>query len=199
MAPIPVLRTLLGQTDIIVVGVLLPARDVGIYVAARQLALFAGFGLTAWNSVVGPAIGPAAANGTLPELAVRLRSGTRRVAGAALLLLVVYGVAGEWILAIFGSEFTAGWTILLILTAAQVVNTGVGPVALVLSLTRAQRYVVRAFAVGAVVTAVLLAVLVPLAGAAGAAGAVLASTVLWNMLLLRDLSRLHDISTSALG
>jgi O-antigen/teichoic acid export membrane protein len=105
------------------------------------------------------------------------------------------------IMRIFGHEFEAGWSILVVGTCGQLVNCAVGSVGYLLLMSGNQRRLIRVQAVMAVVMVILSVQLVPLWGALGAAVAAAitnAGTNAWNLLEVRKALKLSPYNRSYL-
>jgi O-antigen/teichoic acid export membrane protein len=90
---------------------------------------------------------------------------------------------GRWVLLIFGKDFTGGNTALAILSAGQLVNVGMGSVALLLNMTGHERDTARGVGIAALANIILNAALIPLWNINGAAAASAISLAIWNILL----------------
>ncbi len=119
---------LVGQLDLLVVGALGNERDLFLYAAPFRLALLIGLPLVAVNQAVSPLI----AGWHAQAMRQRIQQTLQATAGLALigagLIGVVYLVAGHWILeTLFGSaRYANGWSVLMILTVGQIIQTYAG-------------------------------------------------------------------------
>ncbi|MFQ5536395.1 MAG: lipopolysaccharide biosynthesis protein [Gemmatimonadota bacterium] len=178
------LNALLGQTDTLILGALLPTDQVGLFSVARRIAALLAFGLLAVNAAVAPGFARLHRDGTPEALSRLVRRAARLSTAATLPLALVLLLAGRWVLGWFGPEFPAAYPVLAILCAAQVVNAACGPVALLLSLTGHARETARVMAAGLVLLAAGVAWAAPrfgIVGAAAVSGTVLAG---WNLSLV---------------
>jgi O-antigen/teichoic acid export membrane protein len=112
--------------------------------------------------------------------------------------LVLAALWGENLLAIFGPEFAAGKTPLLILLACQLVRALFGPSAMLLTVIGAQRQNAALAIAALIVLAGANLVLVPLYGVLGAAIAVSIATLFWLVACAIVLGRLSGLRTDAL-
>lgn len=173
---------------VLVLGAFASEAEAGIYRVAAQFALLLAIVLQAVETGMSPQFAALQAKRELHSVA----SAAHRMVG---LLLIVGGVPSlvvlvfaEPLLAIFGSEFTAGTTALRILMAAQVALLAMGPVGSVLLMTGLGRLSLWNSIAGASIVLVLSLLLIPaygLEGAAAAAGitivfrAVAATMIVW--------------------
>ncbi|HET6468243.1 MAG TPA: oligosaccharide flippase family protein [Geminicoccaceae bacterium] len=179
----PVFYFLLFETDIIALGILAGPYEVGIYQVARRLAELATFCSGAVSAVCLPRLAQAHAERDTARLQATVDSmymlgvGSTALVGAALLVL------GPWGLALFGPEFAAGYSVLLVLTVGRVLAVLVGPTSDLLLMTGHHRrlgYVNLAVALGNIA---LNLVLVPRLGGLGAAIATSTAAVGWTLWL----------------
>lgn len=117
----------LANLDTLSIAAVFGPDIAGLYFAAARTASLPSFALNAANTVLGPRIARA------PEIA-DLRKSALFGALPAIAAFVVFCVAGERILALFGERFTEMLPVLLILSLGQVVNGAAGPAGLILNL-----------------------------------------------------------------
>jgi O-antigen/teichoic acid export membrane protein len=87
-------------------------------------------------------------------------------------------------MAVFGDEFVSGWPVIVVIAAAQLFSSSVGPTARVLVMTGRQRIVVLSTVGSAVAAVTLNLILVPRFGIFGAAAATAVAVVLANVVTL---------------
>lgn len=184
----------LRSADVLVVGVLLGARDAGILGVAARLASVVGFVTPALNSVAAPAMAGLHARGDRAGMrrlaAVVGRAATASGGIAAGLLLI----GGGWMLGLFGPGFEEGLVALLLLVAGQLVVAVHASAGFVLTMSGREAEAGRTILGAAVVHVALLLVLVPVAGLSGAALATLLSVAARNVLLDRLVRRHLGVS-----
>jgi O-antigen/teichoic acid export membrane protein len=172
------------KVDILMLGVLASASEVGTYYVAVQGAALVSFPLTACNIVLAPYIAQLHALDDFKRLQRLLTMCTLAVSVASAAAALVLIVAGRWLLAnLFGPSFADGYPALVILAIGQLLSTWTGSVGLFLSMTGHERDTLKGIIVAAVLNAVLCLVLIPLLGIVGAAIAGAVSTAVWNILL----------------
>ena len=187
-----------NQMDIVLLGVLKPASEVGIYRVAWQVSLPVMFALTAVNLVAGPHFARAYHAGARDQLQ-RLATWSARVAvAAALPTAAVLILFGRPLLAyVFGDEFAAGGTALALLCVGQLCNAVAGSVGTVLNMTGHERDTVIGVGIAAATNLVLNLILIPLLGIEGAALATMTSMIVWNGILFTRVRRKLGIVTTA--
>jgi O-antigen/teichoic acid export membrane protein len=108
----------------------------------------------------------------------------------ALAFFLLTGLLAQDIMAIFGPMFVSGWPVIVVIAAAQLFNSSVGPAARVLAMTGHQRVVMFATLGSATSAVALNLLLVPLFGIFGAAVGTAAALVLLNAITLLFVHRL---------
>jgi O-antigen/teichoic acid export membrane protein len=177
------MRLLLGQADILLVGVLIGTTEAGIYTAASRLSHLITFGQNAANGIVAPMISELHSQGEKAKLQrlVTLSSWASTAFALAAAALLVLG--GKLLLSLFGKDFVGSWTVLAILAAGQVVNAASGPVGYLLNMTGHQDANARilAWTVGLNIALAIPAILLwGAAGASAATGLLIAIKNLWT-------------------
>ncbi len=109
-------------------------------------------------------------------------------------------IFSRWILlTVFGADFVSGATALAILSAAQIINAGMGSVGLLLVMTGHERDTATGVGIAAVMNVALNALLIPVWGIEGAAIATAISVATWNILLAVWVYQRLGIYTTAAG
>lgn len=172
------------NTDVLMLGAMTTAEDVGVYNVVAQGGMLVSFSLAAFNTVLSPNIARLHAQGAHDKMQRLLTLSTAGMTLVAALTALVLIVAGEWLLQqIFGGAFVRGYSALCILALAQLFNAAMGSVGLFLSMTGYEQETLRAISLSAVCNVILNALLIPEFGLAGAASATAISVVLWNVIL----------------
>lgn len=179
-------------TDILMLGLFKPAATVGQYQAASQTTKMLGFFLFAVNSIF-----PSLTADLYQHDRERLRNiyvtVTKWVTYFTLFGFMFFIFFAEEILLIFGREFIRGRPALLILGAATVITTSVGPVGYLLSMSEYERLELVNTASAAVVNIVLNFVLIQEFGLLGAALATATSLTLLNLVRVVETWKLIGI------
>lgn len=113
-------------TDTFMLGHFRSAIDVGIYRAAAQTALLLTFALGAFNSIFSPIISDLYNKGEIGTLAEIFSIVSKWVFYLSFLLYLVIISTPKQILKVFSPEFVLGWSPLLILAFANLVNSSMG-------------------------------------------------------------------------
>ncbi|HEY3396376.1 MAG TPA: flippase [Armatimonadota bacterium] len=176
--------TSLGQADVVTVGRMLAAHEVGIYAAAARLAAMGTLALLALNQITGPVISRLHHQGRVPELNTLLKSFTRLcLAFSVPVLALLIGMPGP-MMGLLGHRFVEGQEALQIVCLGVLLNVATGSVGVVLMMTGRQ-WLAFATNVGSVGLLVgMIWWLTPIYGVTGAAMGLSLSTAIANLVRL---------------
>jgi O-antigen/teichoic acid export membrane protein len=165
----------------LVLGYFLPSANVGVYNVVTLLASLATLFTFSFNAIFSPIIADVYHRGNVALMESLLHAITRWIVLLTLPLFTWLLVSGEGVLSIFGGEFVRGYVALVMLAAAQLVDSTAGSVSSCLAMTKYQRFNVYNILIMAAVSVGLNIYLVPRMGIAGAAVATGAAVVLVNV------------------
>jgi O-antigen/teichoic acid export membrane protein len=194
MLGIGFLEFVMSQVDRVALGYYRGTRELGIYSVATAVVVYVALALTSLNQIFAPTIADLHTRGERALLARLFQSLTKWVMGLTLPLAVVVIIFARPLMRIFGHDFEIGWPILIIGTAGQLVNCGVGSVGYLLLMSGHEKRVIRVQVVMAAVMAALSAALVPLWGVVGAAVASAVTNVGMNLGYLLEVRRTLGLS-----
>ncbi|MFF2483242.1 flippase [Paenibacillus sp. NPDC058071] len=190
---------ILGQLNVLMIGLLQGETASGIFSVAVRLATLVAFMLTAVNMTASPLISETYAKGDM-KLLQQVCTSTGRVgfyfAAVVGLFFVLFG---RWTLGLFGTEFVAAYPAMLILVFGQVFNAYCGQNGIVATMTGGQNALTKILIVAAIVNAVLNVLLIPTIGMAGGAVAATASMMVWNIGAVLLVRRKPGVQTLAWG
>lgn len=198
-AGVLVLEFLMGQIDKIALGYYLDTRSVGIYSVAAAVVAYETLILSSVNQVFSPMIADLHSRGETAMLGRLYQSLTKWVFGVTFPLAITVMIYAHPILRMFGHDFEAGWPILLIGTIGQLVNCGVGSVALLLMMSGNQRRLLRVQTTMTGIMTVSNIALIPIWGIVGAAVASAITNIglnAWNFLGVRRVLGLSPFNRS---
>jgi len=194
------MSTVFGQTDVLMLGMILGVKPVGIYSVADRAADFVTFFLMA----AVPALAPTIASLYAAKDMKQLQRLVTKVAQLTLLAslpvavgLIVFG--GRLLGALYGPDFVRGQTALSILSVGQLINVGAGPVANLLAMTGYERDAAWSLGFATILNIVLNMTLIPHWGLEGAAIAAATSLSLLNVLLSALVYKRIGLHSTALG
>jgi O-antigen/teichoic acid export membrane protein len=173
----------LSQTDIVMVGAILGAKEAGLYTAASKTALAVSLVLISVNAIAAPMFASLFAQQRMGELASLATRVANWVFWPTLGISILLAVAAKPVLALFGSGFSSASGILIVLLVGQLINAAAGSVGYLMTLTGHQREAAWVFGSVALVHVALNALAITAIGAIGAALATTISLSLWNVWL----------------
>lgn len=191
------IRLIDSQIAILFLGVLSTDENVGLFKVAVTGASLIAFGLTAVNMALAPQIARLYHDGELQKLQRLLTLCVRGVMLVTLPVAVIFTLFGDVLISfLFGKEFVSSTTALTILVIGQVINCGVGSVALVLNMIGHERKTVLSAVVAIILNAFFSYILIPQYGINGAAFGYVLSLASWNLLLLFLVKKHSGLNTS---
>jgi O-antigen/teichoic acid export membrane protein len=159
----------ISWADVLILGMFRPEAEVGLYGVASRLAMLTSFIILAVNNVTGPRFAAFHDQGDLAGLAQLAVRTTRLTLAVAAPLLALFVLAPHWVLSLFGHDFAAGSSVLVILAIGQFINVVGGSVGQVLIMTGHGRTLRNLSAVNFAFCVALNLILIPTYGAIGAA------------------------------
>lgn len=171
-------------TALIVLGIFTSAGEVGIYDVASRTATLSALVLISFGGIFSPMISSLHQQGLTSDLGYLYKDVSRWAFTGALVFFLITALLAKDVMAFFGEDFVVGWPVIVIVAAAQLFNSSVGPTARVLAMTGRQRMVMTATISSAVVAVVANLLLVPDFGILGAAIATAVALIVSNTLSL---------------
>ena len=168
--------------DKFMLGYMLDSKAVGIYTVAIFVSNFSSFALDAVNGIFAPMIAQLYGAGKIEDLDYLYKKATRCV---MIVNLAIFSMAVNFpseIMLLAGKEFDAGGKVLQVLVLGQVVNSGVGSVGYLNSMTGHTKINLLTSIIAMVVNLCLNVLLIPDYGMIGAAAASAVSVALSNLL-----------------
>ena len=194
------IQVLNSNLDVIMLGALRESAEAGVYKVAANTSMLAGLGLLAMNQIITPRIAACHKRGDLAAMQTVIRQGGSISLGVACAVALVLFLAGGWFLgAAFGSAYASGYSVLVVLTAGQLLIATFGLTIPILNMTGHERDTLRAMIVACIVNVVLNAALIPPLGGVGAAIATGATTVCWSGVLLWRVRQRLGINPTVFG
>jgi O-antigen/teichoic acid export membrane protein len=170
-------------TATISLGIWSTNADVGIYGAASRIVILLNFIIEAVNSIASPKFSALHQQGDMRALRALTKSSTKLLIIAATPAFAVFFLIPDKIIGIFGSEFTSGATVIMILAAGQLVNIITGPAGNVLMMCGYERLVRNAVVISALICITISLLLIPQMGMIGAAIANSVTVVIENLII----------------
>lgn len=190
---------LFKRVDVFMVGIFLAAADVGIYNVAVLLATVLAMPLVGINQLFPPVASRLHSNGATDELESVYTTVTRWSITASAILALPVVIYRTEVLALFGPEFVAGTTVVILFVAGQLFNAAAGPANDLLTMTNHQYLVMVNHVVFGGLNVVLNYILIlefGLVGAALATASVLAALNVLRVVQVWYLEGLFAYSTT---
>src|SRR5919112_2686088 len=167
-------------TAVVVLGIFEPVPTVGVYSAAARTAALSSLILISFAGVFSPLAAGLYRQDRIGELGRLYADVSRWAFTGALAFFLVTALLSRDVMLFFGREFAHGWPVVVVISAAQLFNSSVGPTARLLAMTGHQKAVMVSTVGSAVAAVALNLLLVPPYGVAGAAAATAAALVFAN-------------------
>lgn len=191
---------LISRADLIILGTLRGAHDVGIYAVAARAAEFVPFFLVAANTVIAPRIAHLFHKGDLALLQRLLTGATRRAFTLSIPVALFFIIAARSLLSyLYGADYAEGAAVLQILASALLIVVASGPVGTILNMTGYERLAAFGVGLSVLLSVALNAALIPMYGIKGAAIATGISLVFRNILLWHWVRSRLGLRPSVLG
>lgn len=185
--------------NVILVGFLAGPAAAGVYFAAERLARLARIPKLVVSLVNQQSMAAAHATGKVRDLQLLATQSAHGSLWPTLVLglgLIFFAVP---LLQMFGREFTAASTVLIILVASGIINVFTGPTQDILVMTGHQQRIPRVMILSAIAHVTALSLLVPSYGAVGAACASVISSLFSQIWLMYLAYRETGVHTTVLG
>lgn len=193
------IQALNAQAGTILTGALAGSEATGVFSISVRISSLLQFLLVAMVPALMPTIASLYEQERLGSLQSLLTKAARVTLFASLPFVVIVFLFAEWILGVFGDDFTAGVWPLRLLCLGQLVNVATGFAGTVLIMIGDSASVVKAAAASSMLNIGLCASLIPLLDVSGAAIAGGFSVIVMNALTAYLLWRRSRIYTPALG
>ncbi len=173
--------TVQQQTDIVMIGALLGAEEAGLYTVAQRIAMLAGFVLMAANYIVSSRISALHASCEKTALQKLLTQCALLIFFGTIAITAFAALFAEFLLGLFGQEFTASSNALYLLLAGQVVTALAGPVGNLMVMTDYHRQAMYILSFTVAFNIAANYVLIGMFGIEGSAMATAVTSVLWSL------------------
>lgn len=176
-----------------VIGILATATEVGIYNTAARTGYLSAIVLVGFSGIFNPVVSSLYSRGLLDDLGSLYQDVCRWIFVGSLALFLPTVLLARDIMAVFGPEFIVGWPVMVLISAAQLFSSSVGPTNRILAMTGNQRVFLLTILVSTMISLGGSVVLVPPYGAMGAAIATATGVVLFNVASVLFVRRLLGV------
>lgn len=175
------LMLIMGWTDTIMIGMFIDDSSVGVYSVALKVATITSITLMAINSMSAPKFAEFYAKNDMVSLQNVVNHVSKLIFWTSLPILLICVIFPEFILGVFGGEFTNGTWALIILCIGQFVNAVSGSVGYILQMTGQEKVFQKIIGISLALNIVLNYWFIPIYGIEGAAIASSISMIFWNL------------------
>jgi O-antigen/teichoic acid export membrane protein len=181
-----------GWIVVLMLGALSSAESVGIFNAAIRTATLSTLVLSAFTTVFSAMVSNLFGRGELEDLDLLYRDVSRWTFTGSFVIFMLTVLLAKDVMAIFGPAFVAGWAVMIVVAAGQLINSSTGPSGRILAMTGYQRVVMWTTSGSTFVSLALSYVLIRYFGMGmmGAGVAVATGMVVSNALGLFQVKRL---------
>ena len=176
-------------TDTIMIGYYSDESQVGVYRLAFKVANLVTFTQFAISSIAAPMFSSFFAKNDLAgmkKITKNIGYMNLAISTPIFILLMIFP---SFVLDCFGEEFSTGVAPLIVLATGQIINAICGPVMYILTMTGKEKKARNIMIVASVINLALNVYLIPIYGIIGAAYATAISTVVWNVLAVRQIKK----------
>ncbi len=194
-------QIVLGQADIVMLGAMRGAHEVGLYAAANRLASLLIFVMMASNMILMPVMSRLYANAEMKHLQRILTRAVR----LSFFIILPFGIAlitnGEYLLRLFGNSFIDAQPAMIILSVGRMLDVfiGVGTGALMLTVASQEKTVARVFVFAALMNVLLNLIFIPKYGIVGASIASMTASLTAKVVLSVKVLMKTGIHVTAFG
>ena len=184
---------LLNHMDIIMLGYFMEESEVGIYSVALRIAIFIIFGLQILLPIVAPHFSELSYSKDFATLEALFKTTTKWIFFSGVSIFYLVSVLRVELLSIFGTEFSGGGNILIVLGIGNLLNALSGPTGQILVMTGKQRWEMYNTIIMIFLNFFLNLFLIPRIGTIGAAIATAISISLMNIAKLIEVYFSYNI------
>ena len=166
------------------VGYFIGAEETGKYAVSSKIAMLIGLIIVVANLILAPRLAQLSSEDSFGEFRKLAEKSTFYLGLIGIMAFCFFFIFGEYILSIFGSEFSQDLTLLIVLSFGQLVNVFVGPVGYVIIALNRESVLGIYSTIALGINATLNVVLITHFGVMGAAVATALSVILFNVFCL---------------
>lgn len=175
---------LLGQNEVLILGLYVSANEIAIYTIALKLALVGAIFLRSFTMIFSPMISELASKENEQRLAGLSKVITKWIFTFNFAWFIFFVFFSNHILSFVGNEYVDGRTTLIILCLGQLINSVAGPVGQLLMMSGYSKLVLFNSSLFLISSLALNFILIPRYGIEGAAVANAATVISTNLLML---------------
>ena len=193
------LNSAIKYAPIFIMGYFLSNRDIGIFNVGFRIAMLVSVSLGAFRLIFSPAISALFAKNNIKLIDQLYKTITKWIFTIALITFCIIILFAEPVLNIFGSEFTKGINVLLLLIFGELINAGVGLVGNIIIMSGRPKVALFNAAINFLMIITLCYFLIPEYGIIGAALSYAITVAFINLIRLFELyyyEKMHPFKLS---
>jgi len=183
---IVLLTTLLTWVDILMLGYFRTSGEVGIYSAATKTAMLTGLILISVNTIFSPMIADLYNKKETQRLESMFKFSASWIYILSMPFFLLFVLFAREIMTVFGAEFIAGWSVLVIISFAYYINASTGSVGNMLIMSGHQKLMMYNSIAVFIFNIITNYLLIPAYGMIGAAITSCLSIIAYNILMLAE-------------
>jgi O-antigen/teichoic acid export membrane protein len=190
-----VTSVILSRSDVLFVGAMMSSATVAYYSAAAKLAFVMNLGLWSLNAIATPYISEAYHKRDFANLQRIVTYVTWFAIAISLVPATMFWFGGNWILSLFGPQYTIAFPVLICLSLAHLFNVACGPVGPLMMTTGCHREYAYTMGIVCAINVIATPFAIVRYGMLGAAIVNLITTIAWDVALAYIVRRRHGIAT----
>ncbi|MCT1901860.1 flippase [Oceanobacillus sojae] len=190
---------LLGQLDVLMLGMLDSTDSSGVYSVSLKIASVVSFGILAVNTIAAPMISEAFAQKDIYKLKRISNFSSLLGSVVALISITILFLFSNIILGFFGEDFKDGAVPVILLAVSNLINALAGQTGTIMNMTGQQGSLGIVLFVTVILNFILNLFLIPLYGMLGAGIATVLSTFVWNISMIILVKIKHGFNPSIFG
>ncbi|MBN2328223.1 MAG: oligosaccharide flippase family protein [Candidatus Omnitrophica bacterium] len=187
---------IMNKVNIIMIGFYMGTEQAGFFAIASRITVFITFSLQAVNTIFAPMISELYSTGKLVELQRITYIAAWGIFAFSVPVAIIFIVFGEFLLSIFGKNYTIAYIPLVILAIGQIVNALSGSVGFIMNMTGHHHKTTQIFAFGLFFNIMLNMILIPYSGLNGAAFVSMITIMYWNVAMCLWVYKHLNINTT---
>jgi len=172
-----------ADLEILIIGLILPAEQAGIFGVAMKIAALLLFTVQITHQILLRDASDAYQSGDDTKMQEILKKANVFAFSASIGSLIVLILFGNLVLEMFGDQFSVAYYCLIGLVVAQIIRAMAGPAIQILMITNNQKTGIPVYICSATILVAANVVLVPVYRYEGAALAVIITTLIWSVWL----------------
>ena len=186
------------HTDIVILGMLRPAKDVAVYAVAFKVSSLVAIIFIAVNSIAAPKFAACYGQNKINRLRIVAKQATKLIFWISLPVVLILLMWPSFFLGLFGQVFKRGSYALTTLVFGQLAYITFGLARFILQMTGKQTAVLKVMALAAILNVILNIILIGKYGINGAALASLVTIIFTNVVTFLLVRRYYGFYTFAL-